>query len=90
MTEAAAVQIAVLTERFNAFQLRYEQDQATADEHRATVLKRLQELNNKEQQAIGALKMAKIGYAVIGIVVTVLTAIGLPKVAAAVVAFARG
>lgn len=71
------------------FKETYRADQAEARQHREQLMSRITELNNKEQQAIGAIKMAKLGYWVLGIVVTTLSAIGLPKVAAWLLAYAR-
>ena len=77
-----AVEIAILKQRFTDFEARYERDQEETKDHRSEIIRRLDDLNNKEQQAIGAMKMAKVGYWVLGIAATVLSAIGLPKVAA--------
>lgn len=95
-----AVEIAIVKQSLQDFKERYERDQAEfkaeyktdqlkADTHRSEIMKRLDDLNNKEQQAIGAMKMARVGYWVLGLAVTVLSAIGLPKVAAWLISLAR-
>lgn len=89
MSEAVEINLAVLTQRFNDFQERYARDQAATAEHQTDVVSRLDALNTKEQQAIGALKMAKVGYAVVGLIAVLLSSIGLPKLASWVLAIYR-
>ncbi len=76
-------QVAALIElrtRFSAFVDAYERDRAEDRKVLTDMTAQLAQLAKKEQQAIGAMRMAKLGYGVIAFAATIVYAIGLPKV----------
>lgn len=81
MQDQAAAMIELKT-RFDLFMTAYEKDRADDRAALAALSDQLAELGRKEQQAIGAMRMAKFGYAVIGTLAMAVYAIGLPRVGA--------
>ena len=76
------VMLIELKTRFDLFIEAYDKDRHEDRKALAALSEQLAELGRKEQQAIGAMRMAKFGYGVIAIVATALYTIGLPKVGA--------